>query len=367
MPQEAGGGSAAPPGALLMQAMNGYLVSQAIYVAAKLGIADLLADGPKSCEALARAAGADERSLRRLLRALVSLGLFTVDEREQFRLTTLSSCLLSGVQGSVRASVLSAGEEMYRAWGDLLYSVRTGKPAFDHVFGLACYEYLKHNADSAQSFDASMDETAAPFDAVVAACDLSGVETVIDVGGGHGAFLAAMLKANPDLRAILFDAPHVVADAPALLAAAGVAGRCAIRAGDFFRSVPGGADACILVRTLLNWDEEHALTILRNCHRALPSDGKLIVVEPVLPPSGVSGADAFNDLHLLVMNGGGMATEAGLRALFAAAGFDLTRIMQTASRLCAVEGRPVMAPQRNPEYSAPVAPRTDTPARQGYG
>ena len=273
------------------------------------------------------------------MRALAGVGVFAETEDGRFALTPLAAALQDGATGGVRASVISAGEELYRAWGGLLHAVRTGAPAFDHAYGTGFYDYLARHPEAAATFDRSQNETAGQgAQVVLAAYDFSGIGTLVDVGGGNGSLLAAVLAAYPAMRGILFDRPDVVARATSLLEQAGVAGRCAIVGGDFLESAPAGGDAYILVRTLLNWDEERAARILANCRRAMDQRGRVLVVEAVLPPGGVPVEDAFNDLHLLVMGGGRMYGEAEFRSLFAAAGLALARVVPTPARLSVVEG-----------------------------
>lgn len=328
------------PAAVLRQVMTSYIVPQTLFVAAKLGLADQLAGGAKGGDDLAREIGADPGALRRLLRALAAIGVL-VQDGERYGLTATGECLRRGVPGSLHSFVLIAGGEQYRAWGDLLHSLQTGRAAFDHAFGVGYYDYLAAHPEEAALFDESMRETGQEsFQPVCDAYDFSGVTTVVDVGGGNGSLIAAVLQANPELRGILFDLPHVVRDAAPALAAAGIADRCEVVGGDFFAAVPAGGECYMLARTLMNWDEGRVLTVLRNCRRVMPPAGRLLVVEPVLPAGSVSAADAFNDLHLLVMGGGRMCTEAEFRLLLAEAGFSLTRVLPTAARMSLIEASP---------------------------
>lgn len=336
------GAGVAPPPAILLQMMTGYWASQALYVAAKLGVADQLADGPVPCEALAAATGADAPSLRRVLRALASVGVFTEAAPDNFALTPLAGLLRTGTPGSMRALAIMYAEEQYRAWGDLLHSVRTGTPAFSRQFGMDYFAYLATHPEADRVFNAAMtgwtDQLA---DAVVDAYDFSPFGTVVDVGGSYGTLLTAILRRHPGARGILFDQPHVVADAAGQLAAAGVADRCTAVGGDFFRELPAGADAYVLAQILHDWDDERSTAILARCHRAMAGRGALLLSERVLPV----GADRpwepfFSDLHMLQVLGGRERTEAGWRALLAGAGFTLTRIVPTASGFGVIEARP---------------------------
>jgi len=326
-----------PPPVALLQLVTGYWVSQAIYVAAKLGIADLLKDGPKSSDELAQATGTHARSLYRLLRALASVGVFAEAEDGRFGLTPLGECLQTGIPGSVRAlTMMTSSEGWYRAWGDLLHSVRTGETAFNHVFGMDLWQYAAQNPEAAALVTEAMAEfTTQVSTAVVTAYDFSRFSKIVDVGGGNGTLLLSILQANPQMSGVLFDLPYVVEDARKHIAATDLTGRCEVVAGDFFASVPSGGDAYILKNIIHGWDDEHALKILQNCHRAMAENGKLLLVEGVIPPGNEPFRGKLVDLHMLVIAGGGGCerTEAEYRALFAAAGFTLTNVVPLQSLL----------------------------------
>jgi SAM-dependent methyltransferase len=317
-----------PPPVALLQMVTGYWVSQVIYVAAKLGIADLLKDGPKSSDELAQATGTHARSLYRLLRALASVGVFAEAEDGRFGLTPLGECLQTGSPGSVRAITINHGERLYRAWGDLLHSVRTGEIAFNHIFGMDLWQYAAQNPEAAALVTEAMAEfTTQVSTAVVTAYDFSRFSKIVDVGGGNGTLLLSILQANPQMSGVLFDLPYVVEDARKHIDAAGLTGRCAFVAGDFFEFVSSGGDAYILKNIIHDWDDERALKILQNCHRAMTENGKLLLVEGVIPPGNEPSFGKLVDLNMLVMAGGCERTEDEYRALFAAAGFTLTNLI----------------------------------------
>jgi hypothetical protein len=325
---------------VLVNIARGYRAAQALCVVARLGIADLLSDGPKPSEVLAQATGTHAPSLYRLLRAVASLGVFAEDEQGRFQLTPLAEPLRSDVPGSVRTLVSFFGEPYFwEAWGDLQYSVRTGKAAFDHVYGMGLYAYLAERPEVAAAFDAGMMAGTREIP-LVDAYDFAGVSSVVDVGGGLGTLVAAVLRAHPALRGVLFDQPQVVAGAHAYLEAEGVADRCQVIGGDFFAEVPGGGDAYLLSDVLHNWDDEHAIAILANCRRAMHPNGRLLVVEKVMPAGNVPSTTALIDLSSLVMTGGCERTEAQHRANFSAAGFTLTRIIPTSYGPSVIEGVP---------------------------
>jgi hypothetical protein len=322
--------------------MTGYWVSQALYVAAKLGVADLLADGPRPVEALAAATQTDSSSLRRILRALASIGVFTEARPGTFALTPLAALLRTGTPDSMRALTIMYAEEQYRAWGDVLHSVQTGKTAFEKQFGTSYFAYLAQHPAADRVFNEAMTGyTTQLVGAVVDAYDFSPFKAVVDVGGGYGTLLAAILHRHPVTRGILFDQPHVVAAAGEQLAVAGVAERCTTVGGDFFVEVPASGDAYVLAQILHDWDDERSVAILRQCRRAIPVHGKLLVVELVLPPGEEPFFGKWLDLHMLVMLGARERTATEYDALFRAAGFALTRVVPTAAGPSIVEAMPV--------------------------
>lgn len=331
-----------PPPVALLQMMTGYWVSQAIHVAAELGIADLLAGGPKTCEELAEATGCHPQSLHRVLRALSSAGIFTETTSAAFALTPMAEFLRSEHPASMRALARMYGEEQYRAWGDLLHSVKTGQRAFDNMFGADYFTYLTDHPESEQVFNQAMTGwTNQLVGGVVDAYDFSGFETVVDVGGGYGALLAAVLQRHPDMQGVLFDRPQVVDAALDQLDAAGVADRCTLVGGDFFSGVPGGGDAYVLAQILHDWDDGRCVEILKQCRRAVHDDGRLLVVELVLPEGQEPFFGKWLDLHMLVLLGARERTAAEYGALLRAGGFDLTQVVAMPSGPSVVEAVPV--------------------------
>jgi ubiquinone/menaquinone biosynthesis C-methylase UbiE len=313
--------------------IQGFRVSRMIRVAAQLGLADLLADGPKTAEELASAVDCDAPSLNRMLRALASLGVFARHEDGHFALTPLSQLLRDGVPSSLRSFALhfTEGEE-HEVWYDLLYSMRTGEPAFPHRYGAGFFDYLASHPESAAAFNARMTgRVGASAAAVARAYDFSSSRLVLDVGGGHGAVLRAVLAAHPHLRGILFDLPDVVEGARRELAAAGLVERCDLVGGSFFDRLPDGADTAILCDILHDWDDEHCRQILATCRRALPAGGRLLLVEAVMPPDNTPFRVAALDLHMLLLFGARQRTEVEFRALLAEAGFALERIIPTSA------------------------------------
>ena len=320
--------------------LTGYWISQALNVAAKLGIADLVKHDPRTADDLASATKTHAPSLYRLLRALASVGVFTDVGQGRFSLTPLAECLRSDVPGSQRALAIMACEEQFRAWGDLLYSVQTGKTAFDKQFGMPIFDYLSKHPEQAKVFDAAMvgvhgRETAAMLDAY----DFFGIQTLADIGGGNGSLLTTVLTKHPAMRGILYDLPGVTERAKANLQAAGLADRCQVIGGSFFESIPTGADAYLMRHIIHDWDDDKSTKILQNIHRAMGNEARLLVVEGVILPGNDPSFGKLLDLAMLVNPGGKERTEEEYRKLFEAGGFHLTKIVPTKGEVSVIEGR----------------------------
>jgi ubiquinone/menaquinone biosynthesis C-methylase UbiE len=329
-----------PPSVGMLQMISGFWISRAIYVAAKLGIADQLRDGPKTVDELAAATATHAPSLYRVLRALASVGVFTEVKKRGFALTPLADTLRTDAPGSLRAfATVELGEEHYPAWGELLHSVRTGEIAFDRAFGMPVWKFFEQNPGNAKTFnDAMTGFTLAVNDAVLSSYDFSSISKIVDVGGGHGSLIASILKANPKMRGVLFDAPPVIEGARHRLKDEGLAERCEATAGDFFDSVPSGGDAYIVKWIIHDWDDEQSVSILKNCHRAMAENGRLLLVEAVVPDGSEPHFSKYMDLNMLIMTGGRERTEDEYRTLLEASGFKLTRIVPTKSPMSIIEG-----------------------------
>ncbi len=328
-----------PAEAVLTQVAFGALMSQAVYVAAKLGVADLLAEKPRTVAELAAATETNRHALYRVLRSLASAGIFEETDPKVFALTPLAEPLRSDAPNSVRNGVIFMGEEWHwRVWGEMLYSVKTGKPAWGRVHGGEVFDYFGVNPEQSEIFNRAMTDmsvTTAP--AVVEAYDFSGIGTVADIAGGHGYLLAQVLKANPNARGVLFDVQPVLAGAGQLLEREGVSDRVEKVAGDFFARVPAAADVYMMKHIIHDWDDERAVMILRNVNEAMKRDGRVLLLEIIVPEGNEPHMSKVMDLEMLVSPGGVERTAGEYRELLAAAGLRLTRIIPTKSPFSIIE------------------------------
>lgn len=329
--------------AQLLTLINGFQVSQAISVAATLGIPDLLRDGPKAPRCLAMATDTHPPSLYRLLRALAAIGILDEQDDGQFALTSLGQPLRSDVPASKSAWARLVGRpSYYHAWCDLIGSIRTGETAFDRVHGMSVWDFRARQPDETAIFDRAMatitDEIA---EAVLSVSDFARFSTVVDVGGGEGAFIARVLATYPSVQGILFDQAHVIARAKEALEAAGTFRRCHTVAGNFFEAVPEGGDAYLLKWILHDWNDEDAIAVLRSCRSAIRDDGTLIVVDHIVGPRNEGREGKLMDLNMMVMTGGIERTREEFAAIFHAAGFRLTRVARTNTPVSVIEGRPL--------------------------
>jgi len=268
------------------------------------------------------------------------VGVFSEKEPGYFTLTPLAACLQSDIPGSMRSLVIMVGEKHYQAWGDILYSLRTGDSAFEHIYGMPLFQYYAQNSAQGKIFDEAMTNNSSTENFEIATSyDFSGIHKLVDVGGGQGSLIASILKANPKMQGVLFDLPTVIAGALDLIEAEGISNRCSLVAGDFLDSVPSGGDGYILKRVIHNGEDERARAILKNCHRAMVEHGKLLVLEQVIPLGNEPFFGKFLDLMMMVMFPGACErTEAEYRALFEASGFQLTRIYPTRTGISVIEG-----------------------------
>jgi hypothetical protein len=321
---------AVPPFLQLYQLTTGGWLTQAISVAARLGVADAIAAGATTTKEIAQQVGADAPTLYRLLRALSDHGVFAEGSGERFALTPVGESLRSDGAQSLRRWAIWTGARFYRdAWSGLEQAVRTGEPSFARVHGTDLFGYLDAHPDDAAVFDGAMQDIAGNFLAgILAVYDFSGFSTVVDVGGGTGALLAAILRSAPGARGVLFDAPPVLAAAEPVLQGAGVADRCETVAGDFFREVPPGADLYVLSNIVHDWDDDGALQILGTCLAAMRADSRLLIIELVLPDDARPSMGKLLDLEMLsVTPNGRQRTAAQYVELLARAGLDMTAVV----------------------------------------
>ena len=333
---------AVPPHAQLIQMGAASWVSAVVYAAAKLSVADHLAAGPKSAAELAAATGTHAPSLHRLMRTLTGLGILTGREGQRFALTPLGEALKTGAPGSARSTLLAfCGPAFWHSWEEITYSLETGRTGFEKACGMPLFAFLSQHPEEASHFsEAMVGFHGAEPPAVARAYDFSGFGTVVDVGGATGNLLAAILSHHAAPRGVLFDFPHVVREAPALLQARGVEQRVTIEAGDFFERVPEGGDAYVLSHIIHDWSEDQCLTILGHCRRAMKADGRLLIVETVIPAGDTPHPGKVLDMVMLVVPGGQERDEAEYRALLSKAGFRLNRVVPTESVVSVVEAVP---------------------------
>jgi O-methyltransferase domain/Dimerisation domain len=321
--------------------VSGFRAFQMMVAACRLQLPDLVADGPQTADELAASTGINAPSLRRLLRGLEVWGVLVETPDGRFASTPLSDQFRSDKPG-LRNLTIMLSEEGYQAWGDLIYSLSTGKPAYEHLYGKSHFDRLGEDSEMAAHFNAAMVESSTRVARTFAAAyDFTGVRTVVDVGGGNGAVLVAVLQANPGVRGVLFDLAQGLAGAEEKLEAAGVAERVTLQPGSFFEAVPSGADLYLLKWIVHDWDDERALAILKNCRRAMDVKARLVLLERKLPEriENADGALAavMGDLHMMVVLGGKERTTNEYRDLLAQAGLQMTREIPIDSDFVAID------------------------------
>jgi hypothetical protein len=320
-----------------------YWASSLIYVAADLELADHLAEAPRTAAEIAQSTGSDAPSLYRVMRTLAGMGLFTEDSGQRFSLTPLGETLRVGTPGSVRSAVLTlAGDLVAKPLSKLSYSIKTGMPAFEKIFGMPVFAWLaKHPVKASMFSETMVGFHGAEPEAVAKAYDFSQAQTVIDIGGATGNLLAAILSHHREPRGMLFDLPHVVRDAPPLIKARGLSERIAIEAGNFFEGVPVADGAYLLSHIIHDWGEAQCLTILSNCRRAMNANSRLLIIEMVLPSGNTPHPGKMLDMIMLTAAPGGQERiESEYCELLEKAGFRLTRVVPTESAVSIVEALP---------------------------
>ena len=326
--------------AQMMQMITGFWISCCIYNAAKLDIADLVGSEPQTAEQLAEAVHADAPSLYRVLRALAGVGIFTENERGEFSNTPLSETLKNDVPGSMKAMAIAQLGDHYAAWGNLLYTIKTGKTSFDKVDGMPVWKYYETHPEEGVNFMKAMTgATVAAINNIIPMYDFSSFKTIVDVGGGNAAFLMAVLDIAKGAKGIVFDEEYVIVETEKEIAAKGFANRCSTTAGDFFDQVPAGEDAYILKHILHDWDNDQSTRILNNCSKAMAPGSKILVIEAVIPEGNAPHPGKFMDINMMAMTGGRERTEKEFAALFAKAGLKISRVIHANSpSLSIVEG-----------------------------
>ena len=323
----------------VFQLMTGHIVATAVNISARLGLSDRLAAGPRSADDLARECEVNPDALYRVMRALASLGVFEEISARTFALTPAGAALCDGPVKWMALWI--AGEFNLKVYANAMHSVKTGESAVPTTFGHPVFEHFAQNPELSKIFNNAMTGFSAVIvPAALEAYDFSGIKTLVDIAGGHGAVLTAILKKYPSMKGVLFDLEHVVAGAGPAIAAQGVGDRCTAASGDFFKAVPAGGDAYIMKHIIHDWYDDQAAQILGNIRTVLPKDGRVILLESVIPATNEPGLGKIIDLEMLVMPGGKERTEAEFRALFERAGFTLTRVVPTSSPLSVVEARP---------------------------
>ncbi|SIO90331.1 methyltransferase [Nocardiopsis sp. JB363] len=321
--------------------------ARALQIAAELRIADLLASGPRPCEDLAERTDTDPEALHRVMRLLASRGLFHETGTGVFELTPMGDPLRSDHPASVRSVLALTGTVAPVVLGGVHHSLRTGEATFPAVTGEHVYEHMARHPEQGRLFDEAMrDLTHLVVPAVLDVYDFTGAPRIIDVGGGSGALLSAILHREPAASGILFEAPGVADSARDRIREEGLADRCSVVGGDFFREVPAGGDLYLLKWVLHNWSDERATDILRNCRRSMSEDSKLLLIESVLPAGDDPHPGKAMDLAMLVLHGGRERTEEQFTELLAGAGLRLERVVPTRSPHSLVEASPIEVAQR---------------------
>jgi hypothetical protein len=327
-----------PPPVRMIELLGGFRISQALYAAAVLGVADQMVAAPAAVEVLAEQAGAHAPSLYRLLRTLAGVGVFTEPEPGVFALTPLGQTLTSSHPGSLRDLAIMWMETHYAPFADLIHTVRTGQPAAEHLYGEPFFTWLSHHPEHAARFTGAMANLTGGFKtAAIASLPLDGIETIVDVGGADGTVLATILAAHPQLRGVLYDLPHVITSAPQILASRGVEDRADCAGGDFLDFVPPGGDAYLASLVLHDWPDQEAGRILANIASAGGSGARLLVLDFVMPPGDTPHLAKISDLNMLAMMGGKERTESEWRELLTTAGFASIEVRPTGTPFAIIQ------------------------------
>lgn len=326
-----------PPQAQLMKFIVGKWISKPIYVAAELGIADMLVEGPKSIQDLAIESKTHSASLYRMMRALASVGIFSETKDQNFELTPMAECLKRGAMRSIVLMFNSNWSD--KAWGYFMDSVKTGNTTFQKAYGMPLSDWLEKNPQAAEVFnEANATKAASSHRAIVDEYDFSGIDALTDVGGGLGTLMVEILSANPLMKGIVADTYSVIQETNKIIKARGFENRCRAVECDFFQKIPSGSDVYLMSNILHDWSDEQCRIILANCKYAMRKESKLLVVEMIVPPGNEPCVAKLLDLEMFVMTGGRERTEAEFKDLFESSGFKLSRIIPTKENVCIIEG-----------------------------
>lgn len=322
----------------ILELARGFQLSQCLFTATALGIPDLLKDGPKTCDELAQATQTHSPSLYRLLRVLVTIELVVELAPHQFAATPLASCLQADAPNSLKDFVLLRAEQYYLCWQDLTYSIKTGNSAFEKTFGTSHYLYNQQTPALSERFDKIMGVLAQrQKQAILSAYDFSGLDNLVDIGGGQGSLLISILERYPTIKAVLFDQPETISRAQGLLAEHQLNDRCLTVAGSFFETLPQGQDVYILKHVLHNWDDEQVLQILQQCRAAMAKGKKLLVIEGVITEQASQRTVLLDLMMLVSFASGKLRSEAELNELLQPSGFMIQRIIPTPLDISIVE------------------------------
>jgi hypothetical protein len=321
----------------MLQMITGFWTSCCIYAAAKLNIADLLKDKPQTAEQLAKTTDCDAASLYRLLRALSGVGVFRKNELQQFELTPLGSTLQSDIPGSMKAMAIAQLGDHFNGWGNLIYSLKTGSIAFDQIEGMSLWDYYEKHADAGVNFMKAMTGlTGAIAQQALPSYDFSGFKTIVDVGGGNGALLMAVLDRAPQAKGIVFDEEYVLQETKKIIEQKGYADRCETAAGSFFEFIPANADAYLMKQVLHDWTDKQCVQILGNCAKAMKSDSKLLILDAVIPEGNEPHPGKMMDINMLAMTGGRERTEKEFAVMLGEATLKLSRVIPTQSPMFSI-------------------------------
>lgn len=328
-----------------MQLGSGFMAAAALYPVTKLGVAELLAEGPKPISKIAQDTGANEDGLYRVMRALSSIGVFAEISPRTFGLTPAASLLRADVAGNMRDLILWMTNHFHlNSWGGMMHSVLTGQPAVEKLYGKHCFDIFRDFPEVDVEFNNAMTNISAmTIPAILEGYDFSGIGTLVDIAGGHGLLISQILKHNPDMKGILFDVPHVIEGAKSRIARLGLESRLQTATGDFFQSIPVGGDAYMMQHIIHDWDDAKAHTILKNIRKALEGrkNGKLLIFDALISDGNGSDFSKWMDLEMMLMPGGRERTENEFRSLLEGAGFKLNRIIPIPSMVSILEAVPV--------------------------